>query len=48
MEPVKVGFVGSGFISGIYLENSKIFNSFDVVACADLIMERAEGRAKEY
>ncbi len=48
MKPVKVGIVGSGFISGIYLENSKIFNSFDVVACADLIMERAEGRAKEY
>ena len=48
MEPVKVGIVGSGFISGIYLENSKIFNSFEVVACADLIMERAEGRAKEY
>jgi predicted dehydrogenase len=48
MEPVKVGIVGSGFISGIYLENSKIFNSFEVVACADLIMERAEGRVKEY
>ena len=48
MEPVKVGIVGSGFISGIYLENSKIFNSYEVVACADLIMERAEGIAKEY
>ena len=48
MEPVKVGIVGSGFISGIYLENSKTFNSFDVVACADLIMERAQGRAEEY
>ncbi len=48
MKPVKVGLVGCGFISGIYLENSKIFNSFEVVACADLIMERAEGRAKEY
>ena len=48
MEPVKVGIEGSGFISGINLENSKIFNSFEVVACADLIMERAEGRANEY
>ena len=48
MEPVKVGIVGCGFISGIYLENSKIFNSFDVVALADLIQERSEGRAKEY
>ena len=30
MEPVKVGIVGSGFISGRYLENSLTFNSFDV------------------
>ena len=48
MKPVKVGLVGSGFISRIYLENSKVFKSFDVVACADLLIERAEGRAKEY
>ena len=48
MKPVKVGLVGSGFISGIYLENSKVFKSFDIVACSDLIPERAEGRAKEY
>ena len=48
MEPVKVGLVGCGFISGIYLENSKLFKSFDVVACSDLIPERSEGRAKEF
>jgi len=48
MKPVKVGLVGSGFISGIYMQNSKIFNSFEIVACSDLIRERSEGRAKEY
>jgi predicted dehydrogenase len=48
MKPVKVGLVGSGFISSIYLQNSKIFNSFEVVACADLIRERVEARAEEY
>ena len=48
MKPVKVGLVGSGFISGIYLKNSKVFKSFDVVACADLLIERAQGRAEEY
>jgi predicted dehydrogenase len=48
MKPVKVGLVGSGFISGIYLENSKVFKGFDVVACSDLIIERAEARAEEY
>ena len=48
MESVRVGLVGCGYISGIYLENSMLFRSFDVGACADLIRERAEKRAKEY
>jgi len=48
MKPVKVGLVGCGYISGIYLENSKVFKSFDVVACADLLIERAEARAEEF
>jgi predicted dehydrogenase len=48
LKPVKVGLVGCGFISEIYLKNSKLFNSFDVVACSDLILERSEGRAKEF
>jgi predicted dehydrogenase len=48
MEPVRVGLVGCGYISGIYLENSRLLRSFDVVACTDLITERAEARAEEY
>ena len=48
MKPVKVGLVGCGFISEIYLENSKMFQSFDVVACSDLIPERSKGRAEEF
>ena len=48
MKPVKVGLVGCGYISGIYLENSKIFNGFDVVVCADLLIERAVARAEEF
>lgn len=48
VEPVKVGLVGCGFISGIYLENSKILRSFEVVACSDLIPERSESRANEF
>ena len=48
MKPVKVGLVGSGFISGIYMQNSKIFDSFDIVANSDLIPERSEGRVKEF
>jgi predicted dehydrogenase len=48
MQSVKVGVVGCGNISPIYLKNSKRFEVFDVVACADLILERAESRAEEY
>jgi predicted dehydrogenase len=48
VKPVQVGLVGCGFISGIYLQNSKIFRSFEVIACADLIREKAEKRAEEY
>jgi predicted dehydrogenase len=48
MKPVKIGIVGCGYISGIYLKNSKLYRSLDVTACADLIPERAEKRAQEF
>lgn len=48
MTPTKVGIVGCGNISGIYCKNGKTFEIFDVVACADLIPERAQARAEEY
>jgi len=48
-EKVKVGVIGCGNISGIYLKNmSQVFELLEVVACADLIFERAEARAEEY
>lgn len=43
-----MGLVGCGYISGIYLENSRVFKGFDVVACADLLIDRAEARAEEF
>jgi len=46
--PVKVGVVGCGDISGIYLKNAATFAAFEVVACADLDAERAAARAAEY
>ena len=46
MKPVKTGIIGCGYISGIYLKNSKLFESFEVTACADLIPERAKKRAR--
>src|SRR4030042_2987160 len=48
MKPVKIGIIGCGYISGIYLKNSKLHRNLEVVACADLIPERAEKRALEF
>ncbi|CAA9284244.1 MAG: Dehydrogenase [uncultured Chloroflexi bacterium] len=47
-EKVKVGIVGCGVISGIYLKNLPTFEQVEVVACADLVVERAQARAAEY
>jgi predicted dehydrogenase len=46
--PVNVGIIGTGNISGIYLENGKRFKNFSVGACADLFVDRAQARAAEY
>ncbi len=40
--------MGAGKISGIYLQNGAIFDDIEVVACADLLVERAEEQAREY
>ena len=43
----KVGLIGCGNISGIYLQNSRRFRGADIVACADLDLERARAKASE-
>jgi len=48
VEPVKVGIVGCGTISARYLATAKTLPIVDVVACADIILERARARAAEY
>lgn len=49
MNKVKVGIIGCGNISGIYLKNcTQVFKVLDVVACADLEMERAKTKAEEF
>ncbi len=46
---VRVGLVGCGTISDIYLKNAtRRFANLDVVACADLVRERAEAQAAAY
>ncbi|MDH7603162.1 MAG: Gfo/Idh/MocA family oxidoreductase [Armatimonadota bacterium] len=48
MKPVKVGVVGCGNISGIYFKAGQVFEILDIVACADLIMDRAKAKAEEF
>jgi predicted dehydrogenase len=48
MESVKTGIIGCGNISSIYLKMTRTFPILEVVAVADLMMERAQARAAEY
>jgi predicted dehydrogenase len=46
--PARVGVVGCGIVSSDYLKGSRAFDSFDVVACADLNQASAEALASEF
>jgi predicted dehydrogenase len=43
---VRVGVVGCGIVAKVYVEGSTAFDSFDIVACADLDMESAKAFAE--
>lgn len=46
---IKVGIIGCGNISGIYLKNSRqLLQNLEIVACADIDLARAEAKAAEY
>jgi predicted dehydrogenase len=46
--PAQVGIVGSGVISRAYARNAAAFDSFEIVACADLDASRAAAIAAEF
>jgi predicted dehydrogenase len=46
IEPKRVGIIGAGYISAVYLKSN--FPQFKIVACADAIPENADARAKEF
>jgi predicted dehydrogenase len=49
MNKVKVGIIGCGNISSIYLKNlSTMFEITEVSACADIILENATKKAEEF
>ena len=45
---LRIGVVGCGNISAIYMHNAKMFHRLEMVACADLRPEAAEARAAEF
>src|SRR5579859_6783860 len=48
MKKVKVGIIGCGNISPIYFKSQDKFKILEIVACADMDLERAKARAKEF
>jgi predicted dehydrogenase len=48
VEKMKVGIVGCGNISHIYLKNSSKFTNYEIVAVADLMIDRAKEQAEKY
>jgi len=46
---IKVGIIGCGNISGIYLKNGQeTFENIEIAACADLLPDRARAQAEKY
>jgi predicted dehydrogenase len=45
---IKVGLIGCGNISGIYFKTIPKFNILEIVACADIDLDRARTKAQEY
>jgi len=44
----KIGIIGCGNISAVYFRAGQLFRNLEVIACADLIPERARARAEEF
>lgn len=48
MRKIKVGIIGCGTISSIYMENIPTFDNLELVACADLDIDRARAQAEKH
>jgi len=48
MNKIKAGIIGTGNISGIYLENGSGFESLEITACADIDVERARSKGEQH
>ncbi len=47
-EPINCAIIGCGNISEIYIENILRFSNLNLVACADIIKEKAEEKGRKY
>ena len=47
-DKIRAGIIGCGVISAAYLKGCRLFDKIEVVACADLLVERAKARADEF
>jgi predicted dehydrogenase len=48
MKKLKIGIIGCGNISSIYMENCPKFPQLELVACADLDVSRAQSQAEKF
>ncbi|MDQ0229234.1 Gfo/Idh/MocA family protein [Metabacillus malikii] len=48
MKSIKIGIIGCGNISSIYMENCKKLDHLELVACADLDLQRAASQAEKF
>jgi len=48
MVKTKIGIIGCGNISGAYLGAGQRFEILDIVACADMVPERAQAKAADF
>jgi predicted dehydrogenase len=44
----KIGIIGCGNISGAYFRGGQRFKNIDIVACADIVLDRAKAKAAEF
>lgn len=48
IEPLRVGLIGCGRISDIYIQNCQTFPEIDLVACASLDLDESRAKAKQH
>lgn len=48
MRKIKIGIIGCGNISSIYMENCPTFEHLELLACADLDIQRAKDQAAKF